>query len=169
MLSQQDIEYIKCLIQECCKPSGSGGSGSGSGITSPSLSGGTSPAPAVPTIQQVTTAGSTTFVYTTFAGGIQAGAGGVFNGPGNWIFNGSIVDCLAGLTVFGSLLSVTGGGYIDCDRLHFAAGQGLQFDVSYSSGTVGAAGAAAALPVLPTGYVTITVNGLQKKIPYYEP
>ena len=34
--------------------------------------------------------------------------------------------------------------------------------------TVGAAGAAAALPATPTGYLLINVNGTPKKVPYYD-
>lgn len=35
--------------------------------------------------------------------------------------------------------------------------------------TVGAAGAAAALPATPSGYLTVTVNGEQKLMPFYDP
>jgi hypothetical protein len=34
--------------------------------------------------------------------------------------------------------------------------------------TVGAAGAASALPAQPTGYLSISINGTVRKIPYYE-
>lgn len=36
-----------------------------------------------------------------------------------------------------------------------------------TSSTVGAAGAADALPANPTGYVSISINGTTRKIPYY--
>ena len=46
-----------------------------------------------------------------------------------------------------------------------------QFNISSgnSSATVGAAGAASVLPSNPTGYMIMQVNGVTKKIPYYEP
>jgi hypothetical protein len=34
--------------------------------------------------------------------------------------------------------------------------------------TVGAAGAASALPATPTGYITMNINGTDRKIPYYD-
>lgn len=34
--------------------------------------------------------------------------------------------------------------------------------------TVGSAGSASTLPILPTGYLLINVNGTQKKVPYYD-
>lgn len=33
--------------------------------------------------------------------------------------------------------------------------------------TVGAAGGATALPATPTGYITVSINGTDRKIPYY--
>lgn len=36
-----------------------------------------------------------------------------------------------------------------------------------TSTTVGAAGGASALPATPTGYITININGTDRKIPYY--
>lgn len=35
--------------------------------------------------------------------------------------------------------------------------------------TVGAAGAASALPATPTGYKTETINGAQYVVPFYDP
>jgi len=45
----------------------------------------------------------------------------------------------------------------------------LFFSTGNTATTVGAAGAASALPSNPTGYALIQVNGATKKIPYYEP
>ena len=36
-----------------------------------------------------------------------------------------------------------------------------------AAGTVGAAGAASALPANPTGYLSISINGTVRKVPYY--
>lgn len=36
-----------------------------------------------------------------------------------------------------------------------------------NASTVGAAGGASALPATPTGYITININGTDRKIPYY--
>ncbi len=43
----------------------------------------------------------------------------------------------------------------------------LRYDSALTGTTVGAAGAAAALPALPLGYLLVNVNGSQVKVPYY--
>ena len=56
---------------------------------------------------------------------------------------------------------VTQFGIKESGQLFFSSGN--------SFSTVGVAGAATVLPSNPTGYVSISVNGFNKKIPYYEP
>lgn len=49
-----------------------------------------------------------------------------------------------------------------------SGGSGTRVKMNTTSGsTVGAAGGASALPATPTGYITVNINGTDRKIPYY--
>ena len=61
-------------------------------------------------------------------------------------------------------LSVTRTGTV-IDILTLGAAT-LRFDTTTAT-TVGAAGGATALPALPTGYLSVNINGTAQKIPYY--
>lgn len=58
----------------------------------------------------------------------------------------------------------------DTGRVHLgdASGSGPRARINTDSGTtVGAAGGATALPATPTGYITVSINGTDRKIPFY--
>jgi hypothetical protein len=53
------------------------------------------------------------------------------------------------------------------DALTLAANGQLGLASQITGTTVGAAGAAAALPATPLGYLTMTLNGATVRVPYY--
>lgn len=58
------------------------------------------------------------------------------------------------------IVSNSYGGYVDAAKLE-------AFTAPTTGTTVGAAGGASALPATPVGYMTVDINGTNRKIPYY--
>lgn len=74
----------------------------------------------------------------------------------------------------------TSGGAVDAAVVHLAGTETITGTKTLTAAvitrlnnttatTVGAAGAGAALPVTPTGYILINIGGVASKIPYYAP
>lgn len=78
----------------------------------------------------------------------------VLDDSGNLVINGDVTVSYAT-----DRLTISGGD------LRMATG--TRFDTTDSQTTVGAAGAAAALPANPTGYALIRVNGTDRAFPFY--
>ena len=61
-----------------------------------------------------------------------------------------------------SLLAVANGGVVS-----LSATGTINWDAAQTGTTVGAAGGASALPATPTGYVSIQIAGVARRVPYY--
>lgn len=166
-LTSADCEFIRCLIREALAGNHDDIPIPGSAISSPSLS--MSASQAVPTLQQVTTAGATTNVLSSFTGGLHGSGDFLFtaSGAGNIIFQGSAAATfLSSVIVNGGNLTVTGGGQINTPSLHFSAAPGIYWDASASYAAATAGGAA--LPAAPQGFILTNLSGYGNiKIPYY--
>jgi len=111
--------------------------------------------------------------WTSFNAGGDSGAASIQLYPNGQIQFGTQATKSNGSNLFVTgRVTITSTGAVGIgtssptEKLHVDGS--IRFDQPFDT-AVGVAGAASALPALPTGYLVVNINGTDRKIPYYNP